>query len=676
MDTLGVREITPGAVVSPTPAWVDLQPYTIPSVANPHFIAGGLCQLLDDLQIDFCDPARASFYRRAMMVTASAGAEQAAQFSVTFDPSFERVEVHNITVIRNGQRKEHAPGAFYEILRRERNLERLQFDGRLTAHVTLPDVRVGDVVETSFTRYGTRHSLQGKHAHWAAFDFSIGTVEMRIRQRAPRGLKVYERVIGNAPAASESINGEIVERRWRTVERPAYRFEPLTPPWTQQGAFIQWSEWRDWAEVAAAFTPLYEQQPGDLPADFEAQIQAIAAAESTLEGRAAALLRYTQNDVRYLAISIGEGGYTPRGLGDVCDTRYGDCKDKSKLFVAMARRLGLDACPALVNTHVGPALDGYLPSGQSFDHCIVRVRIGGTTYWLDPTRIGQPGPINVICQCHFGWALPLTTETTALEPMPPPPHLNTLQINETITFGKRPSDCATYEWRVVQRGSRAESLRARIALEGTVGLFRLYADDIGRAIPGARPIEQTIVRDDTLTNEIETLERYEIDDAWTFVDAERVAFRTLDLYLRACLAKIDVGVRRLPVYLGQVGLATRHLTINSAVDYPATPFVSRIITENVTCETALKHSPRKIEFVQRLDVRRWTLPADDAPKYRDITSELDRGDIVLPANVRMGKFVKPGGGIAGKAMGALQTMFWLWLALVLISAVIGGLANQ
>lgn len=675
MDTLGLREIAAGATVAPTPAWVDLQPYTIPPVANPHFIAGGLCQLLDDFQIDLCGPAHAAYYRRATMVTASAGAEQAAQFSVTFDPAFERVEIHNITVIRNGQRKEHAPAAFYEILRRERNLERLQFDGRLTAHVTLPDVRVGDVVETSFTRYGSRSSLQGKHSHWTPFDWSIGSVELRVRQRAPRALKIYERAIGNAPAATERVDGDIIDRRWQTRERPAYRFESLTPPWTQQGALMQWSEWRDWAEVAAAFTPLYEHG-GDLPAEFEAQIQEIAAAETTPEGRAAALLRYTQNDVRYLAISIGEGGYTPRQLNDVCDTRYGDCKDKSKLFVTMARRLGLDACPALVNTRDGPALEGYLPSGQLFDHCIVRVRVGGATYWLDPTRIGQQGPLHVICQCHFGWALPLTGDTTSLEKMPEPPHLNTLQINETVTLGKKPSMPATYEWRVVQRGSRAEAMRARLALEGQVGLFRMYAEDVGRALPGARPVEQTIVRDDISTNEIETLERYEIDEPWAAIDAERVAFTTLDLYLRSCLAKLDVGPRRHPIYLGQVGLITRHLVVNTGIDFPASNFVNRIVTENVSCETAFKHSPRKLEIVQRLDVRRWTMAPDEGAKYREITAELDRGDIIIPATVRMGKFVKAGGGIAGKAMGALQTMFWLWIGLVAIAAIIGAVTNQ
>lgn len=98
------------------------------------------------------------------------------------------------------------------------------------------------------------------------------------------------------------------------------------------------------------FTPLYEDE-GPLPAEIEQEIARIGASEASVAGRAAEILRFAQNAVRYHhAISIGEGGYTPRSLQEVCETRSGDCKDKSKLYVHMARRLGVDACPALVNT--------------------------------------------------------------------------------------------------------------------------------------------------------------------------------------------------------------------------------------------------------------------------------------------------------------------------------------
>src|SRR5262245_66448261 len=95
-DTIAYRELAPGARVAPAPAWVDLASYPVPDTPNPHFISHGVCVLLDDSQIDLCEPERAWFCRRAEMVTAPAGAERAAQFSVSFDPSFERVDVHSV----------------------------------------------------------------------------------------------------------------------------------------------------------------------------------------------------------------------------------------------------------------------------------------------------------------------------------------------------------------------------------------------------------------------------------------------------------------------------------------------------------------------------------------------------------------------------------------------------
>ena len=39
------------------------------------------------------------------------------------------------------------PEAF-EVIQRELNMERAVYDGRMTAHMVIPDVREGDVIET------------------------------------------------------------------------------------------------------------------------------------------------------------------------------------------------------------------------------------------------------------------------------------------------------------------------------------------------------------------------------------------------------------------------------------------------------------------------------------------------------------------------------------------------
>lgn len=663
------REITPGATFAPVPAWVELAPYPKPRTPNPHFIAGGLCALLDDSQIDLCGPERAWFYRRAEMVTATVGAERAAQFNIGFDHRYERLEIHSVRVLRGDQEIDHTNAPGFEAFRREQNMERLIFDGRQTIAFTIPDVRPGDIVETMYTHYGTRKSLAGRHAAWIPFEWAVGIVEVRVRQRTPKDRVIHEKGYNNPPQATETVVGDIIERRWRTFERPPCKYESLAPPWQMQSASLQLSEWGDWAEIADAFTPLYEEA-NPLPVEIEAEVERIAAAEPTPAGRAAAVLRFTQNAVRYLAISMGEGGYTPRQFAEICSTRYGDCKDKSKLYTAMARRLGLDACPALVNTRDGVILNDCLPSGQLFDHCIVRVEIDGKVYWLDSTRLLQDAPLGKIGECHYGYALPLRPGVTALERMPDEPHAHTLHSSELITLGDTPDAPARYEWRVINRNWRAEDLRGRIAREGAVGLFKLYADDIARSFPHAHPIQQDVLKDDLVENTVTTLEDYEIAEPWTKQQDGRVAFATLDLFMRPMLARLDMGPRKYPIYLGHVGKVSRRVEINTKVRWPVTPFSRKIKATGISFETAMKAiSPYKFEMTQTLDITAWTMPASEAQQYRDIVSELEKSDLVLTSAVKNGKFAndKGGGRAGGTATNIVRiavlaglAIYWIW----------------
>ena len=658
-----IRPITSGATQAPEPAWVDLASYAVPETANPHFVANGVCVLLDDSQVDLCGPDRAWYYRRAELVTAPAGAEHVARFGASFDPNFQRLEVHTIAVIRGGSRIEHADTGFFEVLRREQNLERLIFDGRLTVHLTIPDVRPGDVVETSYTIYGQRKSLGGRHGAWIPLEWSVGICDVRLRLRTPSSRVVDVYGINGAPEATITEEGGVVDKRWRTWERPGIRFEHLTPPWITENAALQFSEWRNWGEVVATFAPLYEE-PGDLPPELESEIARIAAAEPTPAGRAAAALRFTQADVRYLAISIGEGGHTPRALGEICATRYGDCKDKAKLFVAMAQRLGLDACPALVNTASGHAMERWLPSGTVFDHCIVRLLVDGKVYWIDGTRSVQTSPLETISQCHFGFALPLRPNQNALERMPDPTSIHSTQCTERVVLGPGPDVPVRYEWRITSRRGRAEGVREQFARQGEVGLFKIYADDIKRSFPAANPVEQKILEDNSERNELTVLEAYDISQAWTYGEASTCRFATLDLVMKQCFAPLDPGPRKHPVYLGQVGQVTRRVEVESARELPPGGWNREIICSAVSYKSELKmKSKKRFIMEQRLDIRALTLPADEAEKYRAIVADLDRSDLVITETVNSkGKFVKSGGGGDGGVARVLFFLFWAGLA--------------
>lgn len=634
------REIAEGARVGPTPAWVDLAPYPIPAAANPHFIANGLCTLLDDAQIDLTGPERAWFYRRADLVTATAGAETASQFNVSIDPAFERVDVHSISIIRNGQRIEHSLSGSFETLRRERGLEQLRMDGRVTLHMTIPDVRVGDVVEWSHTLYGDRRSFGGRHSSFLAFEYGVGVIETRGRLRRPAARRIAELGFCNPPEGAQTEADGVVDRRWHARERRPPRIEPLAPPWTMQTALLQLSEWRDWAEVATVFTPLYDDE-GGLPEDVHLELARIAEANASASERAAAVLRYVQGTVRYLTVSMGEGGFTPRPLGEICSTRYGDCKDKSKLFVDMARKLGIEACPALVNTRDGYALNTWLPSALVFDHCIVRLEADGQVYWVDPTRGPQPAPLSSLSQCHMGWALPLRAGVTALEYMPPPKPAHTLEVREIVTLGPSPDHAVRYEYRQTMRRGRAEFMREQLAREGSVGLFKTYTEQMQRSFGTVSALRQEVIEDNHDANTLTTLEVYEINNGWRDGPGGLKQFVTQDISIRSQLAPLEAGVMKHPIYLGQIGEVSRNVVIELAHDSGPQNWQRKVESSALTYRSDFKtEGQRRLVVDQRLEFRGLTMPGAEADKYRAVITEIDQSDLVVSAEIgRKGMFV-------------------------------------
>src|SRR5262245_3043338 len=154
----------------PVPGWVRHEPYASQTPTTDDASANGICRLLQDIQIDLSGREFAWHCRSSQRVLSRGGAERAAHFVVEFDPAYERLDVHFIRVVRGQDATEYAqPGAF-QVFRRETSLERLMLNGRLTASLLIPDVRVDDVVEISFTLFGSNPALHGNCAAWVIFD--------------------------------------------------------------------------------------------------------------------------------------------------------------------------------------------------------------------------------------------------------------------------------------------------------------------------------------------------------------------------------------------------------------------------------------------------------------------------------------------------------------------------
>ncbi|HEX2059562.1 MAG TPA: transglutaminase domain-containing protein, partial [Thermoanaerobaculia bacterium] len=130
----------------------------------------------------------------------------------------------------------------------------------------------------------------------------------------------------------------------------------------------------------------------------------------------AKLLAAVQKDIRYAGVEIGEGSIVPRTPKQVLANKYGDCKDKASLLVAMLRIAGFPAHVALLNAGSGFDVLPELPSLAYFNHAIAVVD-GDPAIWVDPTDVfARAGELPVSDQGRL--ALIARPETTTLTKTP------------------------------------------------------------------------------------------------------------------------------------------------------------------------------------------------------------------------------------------------------------------
>lgn len=663
--------VAPGVTLAPVPPWVDLPPVDIPLATDERFVVSGVCVLLESTQISLLDAVPAEFMHRADKVVDISGAEHVARFTAEFDPADERIEIHFIRIHRNGEILVRGAPTDFEVIRRERNLEMRRFDGRLTVLMEISDVRVGDVVEVAWTLYGQPEALKGRYAGWRIFEWnSAGQIETRFRLLAPNTRPITTKVFGGAaPTYAVTEADNVLDRRWVVKGREGRRIEPLAPPWMFQLTRLQITEWRTWSEIVEAFWPLYEEAD-PMPPELAVKADALAALPTPQE-RAAALLRFVQAEIRYLAISMGPGGLVPRSLAAIWETRYGDCKDVTKLFVHLARRVGLNAVPALVHTEIGEALGELLPTAAAFNHALIRLDLDGRPIWLDATMPAQPCPLEVLSQPRLGYALPLRAGGDALEHMGEEPLLTLLESEEIIRLPLKVADPADYRWTLTFRGWRAEQMRAEIGRHGEPNLFRRYEERLQSVWPkatlGSRSIE-----DDPAANRFSLVMSFAVPEAWQELDAGLVRFVTMDTVFGHFFAPLDPAPLKLPIYLGPVGRTARTVVVHLPVDW-LTPAWSQTVVDdaagvNITFASV---SPREYRLDQEVKVRKTTMPPEGAEKYRDMVKELRAMDVRFETQVKGGKVQN----VTGSAGGGLAWLWWtlggLWALLMFGAGALG-----
>jgi transglutaminase-like putative cysteine protease len=86
-----------------------------------------------------------------------------------------------------------------------------------------------------------------------------------------------------------------------------------------------------WGDIGAWYADLARGRRDPSP-QLKQKVAELTADAPTLLAKMQALAAFVQDDIRYVAIELGIGGFQPHTAADVLRHEYGDCKDKATLL--------------------------------------------------------------------------------------------------------------------------------------------------------------------------------------------------------------------------------------------------------------------------------------------------------------------------------------------------------
>lgn len=348
--------------------------------------------IVSDQQVRIEDGLRWDYHDRVYRLSDVKDMSDIGTLKFQWLPDKGDLIIHEIVILRDGQIINVLDqGKGLEVLRREQLLEMGVLDGSLTATLAVPGLVVGDKVRTRYSITLSDQALKGDVQSQIRLPRETSNakgnaISVMLQGRAAPEAD-YTRVMVSWPVSMDvsyktSSSVEIsppVTRdgyQWLEIALPLPAADPppadaplryRMPPTLQVGTFA------NWADVAQTMAPYYFTKGSlDGLTDLADKVDAIGARPvSTLE-KAFAALELVQEDIRYLLNGLDGGNYIPQSVATTWRLKYGDCKAKTVMLLAVLDRLGIEAQAVLVSTNLGNAVPESLPIPGAFNHVLVR----------------------------------------------------------------------------------------------------------------------------------------------------------------------------------------------------------------------------------------------------------------------------------------------------------------
>ena len=207
--------------------------------------------------------------------------------------------------------------------------------------------------------------------------------------------------LSHAEVKPDEKGGNVLQ--WAVSDVRGIRPEPDMPPlkgvagqmivsFFPSGGTSNKNEFASWEDMGNWYGNLVSTRM-EASEPIKEKVKALTEGKTTTLAKMQAVAYFLQHDIRYVAISLGIGGYQPHAAPDVFLHRYGDCKDKATLMRTMLREIGVDSYHVVISSERG-SVTRDSPAHNGFNHVILAIKL--------PDDVKDPSLVAVIQHPKLG----------------------------------------------------------------------------------------------------------------------------------------------------------------------------------------------------------------------------------------------------------------------------------
>ncbi len=589
--------------VSDTPDWVKILP--LPSGTFEAAKDTKVGYRIVDYQNKIDPTNRVRFRRFYKSLNNSQALEDEGTLGITFDPTYQKLSIHSINIIRQGRVIDKIKSQDFKTFKVETETDKLLYNGDVQFSYAVTDLRVGDGLDYSYSITGRNPAFMDSYFLRQSQQYSVPVETFQTRVLIHQSLDVHTRKFNDGILAEPKTIGSYQNYTVLKKNMAALTVDDDRPAWHYGFPTVEFSSFESWPDVAQAMEEYYTLTLADKQA-ARSIVQEIKGETDSQEKQAELALKYVQKNIRYLGIELGEGGYIPRRPAKTLAQRFGDCKDVTMLLMAILEGLGIEAAPILVDTTDRSKFTQTLPTTFAFNHVIVGASIKAKPYFLDATRSEQLGDLDNLDQGSYGKGLKIKAGSSGVIDMPLKEYTWRKDFEDTFDLVSDPGKI-TFTTKEAYFGQDADSTLSWYKNDGLAEVEKVYLNyykDFFPNIVQLKPIEVNI---DNEVGSITLISYYEIPEAWThFEDDNLKQFYTVPYELRADMPKFVGADRTAPMkisYPRKIRQTLKYLVNETwafdeaesemktdSLDYKyQAKFADNIYTETYTFETLQDH---------------------------------------------------------------------------------------